>query len=81
VTRTVPPVLAKRYGANGWWTHLAIGDLLARGLAKAPQTRFVVHSALRPWSGTFADIELTARRLAAGLRELRAEIAARRAGE
>jgi acyl-CoA synthetase len=69
VTRTVPPVLAKRYEANGWWTHDSIGDLLARGLAKAPQTRFVVHSAQRPWSGTFADVELTARRLAAGLRQ------------
>jgi acyl-CoA synthetase len=67
--RTVPEELAKRYEANGWWTPDTIGDLLARGLAEAPRTRFTVHSALRPWSGTFADIELTARRLAAGLRE------------
>jgi acyl-CoA synthetase (AMP-forming)/AMP-acid ligase II len=28
-----------------------------------------VHSAVRPWSGTFADVERPARRLAAGLRE------------
>jgi acyl-CoA synthetase len=69
VLRTVPAVMVKRYEANGWWTQLTIGDLLARGLTKAPQTRFAVHSAVRPWSGTFADIELTARRLAAGLRE------------
>jgi acyl-CoA synthetase len=59
----------KRYEAEGWWTSDTIGDLLARGLAAAPDAEFRVHSAVRPWSGTFADVELLARRLAAGLRE------------
>jgi acyl-CoA synthetase len=45
------------------------GGLLARGLAAAPDTQFRVHSAVRPWDGTFKDVELVARRLAAGLRE------------
>jgi acyl-CoA synthetase len=34
------------------------GDLLGRGLAAAPGAEFRVHSAVRPWSGTFADVEL-----------------------
>ena len=65
--RTVPPELANRYAAEGWWTRDTLGDLLARGLAAAPDTEFRVHSAVRPWSGTFGDVEHTARRLAAGL--------------
>jgi acyl-CoA synthetase len=38
VTRTVPPLLAKRYEANGWWTHDAIGDLTDEGeiLSRGP---------------------------------------------
>jgi acyl-CoA synthetase len=67
--RTVPAELARRYEAAGWWTADTVGDLLARGLAAAPGTSFRVHSAARPWSGTFADVELVARRLAGGLRE------------
>jgi acyl-CoA synthetase len=67
--RTVPDDLAKRYEAEGWWTQDTIGDLLARGLAAAPDAQFRVHSATRPWSGTFADVEHLARRLAAGLRQ------------
>ena len=51
--RTVPDDLAKRYEAEGWWTQDTIGDLLARGLAAAPETEFHVHSATCPWSGTF----------------------------
>ena len=66
--RTVPAELAKRYEAEGWWTRDTLGDLLARGLAAAPDTEFRVHSAVRPWSGTFREVEQTARRLAAGLR-------------
>ncbi|WP_405813226.1 AMP-binding protein [Streptomyces sp. NBC_01390] len=68
-TRTVPAELAKRYEAEGWWTRDTLGDLLAHGLAAAPDTEFRVHSAVRPWKGTFADVERVARRLAAGLRE------------
>jgi acyl-CoA synthetase len=67
--RTIPAELAERYEAEGWWTRETLGDLLARGLRAAPETEFRVHSAVRPWSGTFGDVELVARRLAAGLRE------------
>ncbi|NEC85425.1 AMP-binding protein [Streptomyces sp. SID12501] len=67
-TRTVPAELAKRYEAEGWWTRDTLGDLLAHGLTAAPGTEFRVHSAVRPWTGTFADVERVARRLAAGLR-------------
>jgi acyl-CoA synthetase (AMP-forming)/AMP-acid ligase II len=67
-TRTIPAELAKRYEAAGWWTRDTIGDLLARGLQAAPGATFRVHSAVRPWAGTFRDVELVARRLAAGLR-------------
>ncbi|MEU6753709.1 AMP-binding protein, partial [Spirillospora sp. NPDC046719] len=67
--RTIPAELVKRYEAEGWWTGDTIGDLLARGLRDAPDTVFRVHSAVRPWSGTFRDVERVARQLAAGLRE------------
>ncbi|MFI0350320.1 AMP-binding protein [Actinomadura sp. 9N407] len=66
--RTIPAELAKRYEAEGWWTRDTLGDLLARGLQAAPGTEFRVHSAVRPWTGTFGDVELVARRLAEGLR-------------
>jgi acyl-CoA synthetase (AMP-forming)/AMP-acid ligase II len=67
--RAIPAELVKRYEAEGWWTRDTMGDLLARGLRAAPRTPFRVHSDVRPWAGTFADVELVARRLAAGLRE------------
>ena len=67
--RTIPAELVKRYEAEGWWTRDTIGDLLARGLGAAPEAEFRVHSAVRPWSGTFGEVERIARRLAAGLRE------------
>ncbi|TDD86049.1 AMP-dependent synthetase [Actinomadura darangshiensis] len=66
--RTVPEALVERYEAEGWWTGETLGEMLARGLAKAPDAQFRVHSAVRPWSGTFRDVERVARRLAAGLR-------------
>jgi acyl-CoA synthetase len=66
--RTIPAELVKRYEAEGWWTRDTVGDLLARGLRAAPDTPFRVHSDVRPWAGTFAGVELVARRLAAGLR-------------
>ncbi|WP_019931324.1 AMP-binding protein [Nocardia sp. BMG111209] len=67
--RKIPADLAERYVAEGWWTDDTLGDLLGRGLAAAPDTEFHVHSEVRPWSGTFGEVELRARRLAAGLRE------------
>jgi acyl-CoA synthetase len=67
--RNIPVELTKRYEEEGWWTPDTLGELLARSLAANPQTGFWVHSAVRPFAGTFADVELQARRLAAGLRK------------
>lgn len=66
--RKIPADLARRYEEQGWWTRETLGDLLATGLAASAQTGFEVHSAVRPWRGTFGEVELVARRLAAGLR-------------
>jgi len=65
--RNIPVELTKRYEAQGWWTRDTLGELLARGLKDNPETGFWVHSDVRPYTGTFADVELHARRLAAGL--------------
>ncbi|CAN5571638.1 AMP-binding protein [soil metagenome] len=66
--REIPAELRQRYLAEGWWTPETLGEVLARGLAAAPDAELRVHSAVRPWSGTFAEVERIARRLAAGLR-------------
>ncbi len=66
--RHVPPELAKRYVDQGWWTSDTLGELLARGLTDNSHVTFRVHSAQRPFDGTVGDVELLARRLAAGLR-------------
>lgn len=68
MTRSIPEELRARYIAEGWWTRDTMGDLLSRGLAAAPDAAFRVHSDVRPWRGTFAEVERVARRLAAGLR-------------
>ncbi|AZG45742.1 AMP-binding protein [Gordonia insulae] len=69
MTRQVPAELAEKYIANGWWTTDTVGDVLTRGLQDAPDGAFRIHSSVRPWTGTFADVDDVARRLAAGLRE------------
>ncbi|MCV7281148.1 AMP-binding protein [Mycolicibacterium flavescens] len=66
--RTIPVELTRRYEEQGWWTPDTLGELLARHLAANPHTGFCVHSEIRPYTGTFADVEHRARRLAAGLR-------------
>jgi acyl-CoA synthetase len=66
--RNIPVELRKRYEEEGWWTNETLGDLVAGGLQASPDTGFVVHSAVRPFTGTFHDVEIEARRLAAGLR-------------
>jgi acyl-CoA synthetase len=66
--RNIPAELVTRYEDAGWWTRETLGQVLAGGLHAAPDARFRVYSAVRPWSGTFRDVEEVARRLAAGLR-------------
>jgi acyl-coenzyme A synthetase/AMP-(fatty) acid ligase len=65
--RNIPAELTKRYEQEGWWTRETLGDLIAGGLAANPDTGFWVHSEVRPFAGTFSDVESVARRLAAGL--------------
>lgn len=66
--RKIPADLVRRYEEQGWWTRETLGDLLAAGLAAGAEAGFEVHSEVRPWRGNFGDVELVARRLAAGLR-------------
>lgn len=65
--RTIPDELVRRYLENGWWTPDTLGDLLARELPAGADLEFRVHSKVRPYRGTIAEVESTARRLAAGL--------------
>jgi acyl-CoA synthetase (AMP-forming)/AMP-acid ligase II len=74
-----------------------MGDLLARGLEAAPGAEFRVHSAVRPWAGTFRDVEQVGQKWPEELHALadfprtpsgkvqkfllRREIAARQSGE
>src|ERR1700728_3321481 len=66
--RNIPVELVTRYEEAGWWTRETLGQVLAGGLRAAPDAQFRVHSAVRPWAGTFRDVEHVARRLAARLR-------------
>src|ERR1700734_3081762 len=66
--RNIPVELVRRYEEARRWTRETLGQVLAGGLRAAPDAQFRVHSAVRPWAGTFRDVEHVARRLAAGLR-------------
>ncbi|MCW2552324.1 MAG: AMP-dependent synthetase and ligase [Mycobacterium sp.] len=67
--RIIPAELSKHYEDQGWWTSETLGAMLAKGLEASPDVGFQVHSELRPWEGSFGDVELVARRLATGLRK------------
>ncbi|MBH0781105.1 AMP-binding protein [Nocardia bovistercoris] len=66
--RVIPEDLRVRYEAEGWWRRESLGELLTEHLARARAVEFHVHSEIRPWHGTFGEVEDAARRLAAGLR-------------
>ena len=66
--RTVPDELGQRYLAEGWWTDASLGTMVADGLGAMSGTAFQVRSKVRPWTGTFADVDRAARALAASLR-------------
>ncbi len=66
--RPVPAELEARYVADGWWTDATLGGSVAGWLTAAPTATVNVHSRLRPWSGTYADIDAEARRLVTVLR-------------
>src|SRR5258708_40084512 len=66
--RNIPDELVTRYEEAGWWTRETLVQVLAHRLQAAPDSTFRVYSDVRPWSGTFADVEAVAGRRAAGLR-------------
>jgi acyl-CoA synthetase (AMP-forming)/AMP-acid ligase II len=61
------PARAKAYVAAGYWTDDTLGSMLRSRLTECPDLPFVVHSAIRPYRGTFADIDDLALRIASGL--------------
>ena len=66
--RSVPESQARRYVAEGWWNDATLGATVAEGLAHLGAETFQVHSKVRPWAGTFADVDRAARALAGALR-------------
>ena len=66
--RTVPPSLVQQYERDGWWTGDTLGSMVAEWLAAAPHATVNVWSKVRPWHGTYADIDDEARRLVSLLR-------------
>jgi acyl-CoA synthetase (AMP-forming)/AMP-acid ligase II len=65
--RQVPDELAQRWRAEGHWDDRTLGEVLAAGIAAHPDQRMDVHSRLRPSRSTYAEVDLEARRFAAGL--------------
>ena len=65
--RPVPQHLADRYVAEGWWTDATLGQTVDDGLRSNADVGFRVRSAVRPWAGTFGDVDRAARALATSL--------------
>jgi acyl-CoA synthetase len=66
--RTMRDDLVEQYRAEGWWNDVSLGSTVATGLEAQGGTEFRVLSQVRPWRGTFADIDRAARALAGSLR-------------
>jgi acyl-CoA synthetase (AMP-forming)/AMP-acid ligase II len=60
--------LGERYRAEGWWTDDSLGSMVEKGLGTIPDSAFRVHSEIRPWTGTFGEVDKAARSLAGALR-------------
>ena len=65
--RTVPSHLVERYVAEGCWTDATLGSMVADGLGGQADAAFRVWSKVRPWQGTFGDVDRAARSLATSL--------------
>ncbi|HMC40303.1 MAG TPA: hypothetical protein VKI19_11610, partial [Acidimicrobiales bacterium] len=65
--REVSDEQRKRYRSEGWWDDETLGQHLYGRLTANPHLPFVVHSAFRPWRGTFAGMVDLAGRVAGGL--------------
>jgi acyl-CoA synthetase (AMP-forming)/AMP-acid ligase II len=68
--RPVPPALAERYLAEGWWDDRTLGQLLDDALTEDPTRKFRIWSPTQPYIGTVGDVYAEARRVAGGLRAL-----------
>jgi hypothetical protein len=55
--RQVPQHLRDRYLAEGWWTDATLGQMVADGLGSMRHVGFRARSTVRPWDGTFADVD------------------------
>lgn len=66
--RSAPDHLARHYRAEGWWDDATLGATVADGLEHRSGVPFRVRSRVRPWAGTFAEVDRAARSLAATLR-------------
>ncbi|HVW81842.1 MAG TPA: AMP-binding protein [Mycobacteriales bacterium] len=67
--RAVPDELRARYLAEGLWTDHSLGQMVERGLAQSSTAHFKVRSQVKPWDGTFADVDRAARSLATSLQQ------------
>ena len=56
----MPEGEARRYLAEGSWTDATLGATVAEGLGRLGAEAFQVHSQVRPWVGTFADVDRAA---------------------
>ena len=60
--RTVPPELVERYTAEGWWTDETLRRHRRRRRRRDWATpTLAVHSKVRPWRGTFGEVDRAAR--------------------
>ncbi len=66
--RPMPPDLAERYIAEGFWRDESLGHLLAGAIAAQPDLTLKIHSATRPWQGSFTDVLDAASHVAGALR-------------
>jgi acyl-CoA synthetase len=65
VVRMPKPELAAKYRAAGIWVDRTMAQELEAGLRRRPDLRFKVWSEVRPFDGSFAEVENRAKRLAA----------------
>ena len=66
--RKVPAALRERYLQEGWWTDDTLGRLVDDSLRAAPGAEIRVWSDVRPWRGTYADVQNEALQLVTALR-------------